>query len=85
MRIVDWPFSAWQREGAYELSTGQRLSSGKYAKSAWAYAAMQIRATELARLPWRIVRDDEIVENHPLQEMLTNFGRESNWAEVMGA
>jgi len=85
MRIADWPFSAGLREGAYELSTGQRLSSGKYARSAWAYAAMQIRATELARLPWRIVRNGEVVENHPLHEMLANFGRESNWAEVMGA
>ena len=85
MRIADWPFAAGLREGAYELSSGQRLSSGKYTKSAWAYAAMQIRASELARLSWRIVRNDEVVKNHPLYEMLTNFGRESNWAEVMGA
>jgi len=56
--------------GSYELVTGQGYGAGDYGKSAWAFACMRIRSTALAELPWRITRNDEVVENHPLLELL---------------
>lgn len=69
--------------GSYELVTGQKSSGGSYSKSPWAFSCMQVRATELARLPWRITRNGEAVDSHPLIEMLNQFGQESNYAEAM--
>jgi len=72
--------------GSFELTSGQGGTSPKaYVKSAWAHAAMNIRAQELAGLPWRIAKDGITQENHPLLQLLTDFGRESNYAEAMAA
>jgi HK97 family phage portal protein len=68
--------------GAYEFSTGRRVQAGKYGKSPWAFACMHIRGSELANLPWRLVKKGgEIVTSHPIIDLLTNFGEESNYPE----
>jgi len=72
--------------GSFELTSGQGGTAPKaYVKSAWAHAAMNIRAQELAGLPWRISKNGVTQENHPLLQLLTDFGRESNYAEAMSA
>ena len=84
-RAVDWPFALGTHEGAYELASGKRRGMGMLGKSPWAYACMVIRSSELARLPWAIVSatSGEIVESHPLYDMLKSFGQESNYADAM--
>jgi len=80
MRVVDIPSL-----GAYDLTTGETgyASVKAYVKSPWAFACMQIRSSELANLPWRITRDGVVVESHPLIDVLTQFGQESNYVEAM--
>ena len=74
----------WNNDGRYhEIVSGNRTPSPKFAKSPTAYACMQVRGQELANLPWNIMRDDKIVEDHELIEMLTEFGPESNWGDSM--
>ncbi len=77
-RVVDIPGL-----GSYELTTGRRTGKTKYAKSPWAFAVMNIRGAELASLPWKITRNGKLVEKHPLIDMITAFGSESNYAEAM--
>lgn len=68
----------------YELSSGKKTELNKqYIKSSWAYACMDIRGQELSNLPWRITRNGEVVEDHPLYEILEQFGPESNWDEAI--
>ena len=55
------------------------------AKSPTAFRCMQMRGQELANLPWHIKRKDEILEKHPLIDMMTEFGPESNWGEAIGS
>ena len=73
-RVVDIPGI-----GSYELVNNRR-SVSDYTKSTWAYACMNIRGSELAGLPWRITRNGKTLDSHPLIDMLTNFGEESNYA-----
>lgn len=80
-RATDLPWTEDLRAGLYELTSGRRLGGGYFAKSSYAYACMMLRGTELASLPWRITRNGEVVEGHPLEAMLTSFGPESNYAE----
>lgn len=82
MRVVDMP--EWYG-GGYDLVTGRRTEGGKYAKSAWAYACMRIRSRELANLPWRLMRNGEIVKENAIIDMLLSFGQESNWIDAFAA
>ena len=45
---------------------------------------MNLRASVLSRLPWRLTRNDAPVESHPLIGLLTEFGPETNWADAFG-
>lgn len=81
-RVVDYPEFG---SGVWDLVSGRRTPGGKYARSPWAFACMQIRGTELANLPWRLMRDDEVVKDHPIIDMLTKFGKESNYASAVEA
>ncbi len=80
-RVVNMP--EWYG-GGYELSTGKRgINSKLYIKSAWAYACMQIRGSELANLPWRLVDGSgAVVERHPIIDMLREFWPEINPTEI---
>jgi len=82
MRVVNIPSL-----GAYDLTTGEPGGAGwrAYSRSPWAFACMQIRGSEIANLPWRITRNGVIVKEHPLIDMLTQFGTESNYAEALQA
>jgi len=82
---ADLPWTAELRAGLYELTDGKRKGGGYYSKSSWANACMNIRGTELANLPWKITRNDKVIEKHPLIDMLTKFGPESNYAEAIHA
>ena len=74
----------WYDGRQYELSTGRgRGTVSKLAKSPTAFACMNIRGQELANLPWRIKKGDKILESHPLIDMLTDFGPESNYQKGM--
>jgi HK97 family phage portal protein len=80
-RTVDLP---WVDDGRYyELSTGRRTLNPSYVKSAWAYACMHIRGTELANLPWQISRNGKPLKRHAIKDMLEDFGAESNYHEAM--
>jgi HK97 family phage portal protein len=46
---------------------------------------MQIRSSELANLPWRLTKNGKVVTTHPLIDMISQFGEESNYAESMQA
>lgn len=81
MRVVNFPGL-----GSYDIVSGQGYSAGEYAKSAWAFRCMQIRATELSSLPWRVVRPDgSVVESHEVIDWLTGFGPESNFTTAIAA
>ena len=82
---ADLPWTEDLRAGLYELTSGRRLGGGYFSKSSYAYACMVLRGTELASLPWRITRNGEVVESHPLIDMLTEFGPESNYAAGMAS
>ena len=82
-RTIDLPWHDGLATGLYNLATGRLAPGGYYSKSAFAHACMNIRGTELANLPWQITRNGEIVDNHPLVDMLIKFGPESNYAEAM--
>ena len=82
MRVVDMP--EWYG-GGYDLVSGLGLDSGKYARSAWAFACMKIRSRELANLPWRLMKHGKPIKEHPIIDMLTEFGRESNWVDAFAA
>jgi len=72
--------------GGYELVTGRRTDNKQYSRSAWAYACMDIRGTELSNLPWRLVsKRGKVIEKHPIIDMLQTFGPESNWIEAIAA
>lgn len=75
-RVVDMPEFYG---GGYDLITGRRTAQPPISKSPTAFACMNIRGQELANLPWHIMRKDEILEKHPLIDMLTDFGPESNY------
>ncbi len=76
-RAVDLP---WIDDGRYyELTTGRGTAQPEIAKSPTAFACMQIRGQELANVPWHIKRNDKILDNHPLIDMLKDFGPESNY------
>jgi len=78
-RAVDLP---WINDGRYyDLVSGRGTIQSKMAKSPWAFACMNIRGQELANLPWHIYKGDKIVESHPLIDMLTDFGPESNYQQ----
>ena len=80
-RTVTLPFID---DGRYhELTSGKRSPVPKIAKSPWAFACMNIRGQELANFPWHIKRGDKVLENHPLQVMLADFGPESNYQRAM--
>jgi HK97 family phage portal protein len=79
-RVVDMP--DWYG-GGYDLVTGRRTAQPQMRKSPTAYACMSIRGQELANVPWHIVRNDEVLESHPLIDMLLDFGPESNWQKGM--
>jgi len=83
MRTISDDWFNGVREGAYELTKGDGKSAGRYAKSIWAFACMQERATQLASLPWQLTRNGEVVESHPIIDLLRNFGRESNWGDAL--
>lgn len=78
MRVVDIPGL-----GSYDMATGPGAAGAAraYVKSPWAFACIQIRSSELANLPWRLTWNGVVVENHPLIDMLTQFGEESNYVE----
>ena len=80
MRVIDIPGI-----GSYNMVSGIGTGGGKYARSAWAYACMRIRSRELANLPWRLIKNGEIVKKHPIIDMLTAFGKESNWVDAFAA
>lgn len=74
---VDLP---WIDDGRYyELTTGQGQAMPDWAKSPTASACMSIRGYELSNVPWNIKRNGKILEKHPLIDMLTDFGPESNY------
>ena len=76
-RTVDLP---WIDDGRYyELTSGRGGTTSQLAKSPWAFACMNIRGQELANLPWHIRKGKKIIESHPLIDMLTDFGPESNY------
>lgn len=80
-RAVDLP---WIDDGRYyDLVTGRGTVPPPLAKSPTAYACMHIRGTELANLPWHILRNDKILDKHILIDMITEFGPESNYGEAM--
>ena len=85
LRAVTLPWTESLKAGLYELTSGRKMSNVDYTKSVWANACMQIRGMELANLPWRIMRNDKIVENHSLELMLRDFGRESFWEDAMAS
>jgi len=72
-------------DGAYDLVTGLTRSPGKYARSSWAFACIRIRSRELANLPWRLMSGGKPVKSHPIIDMLTAFGKESNWVDAFTA
>lgn len=72
MRTVNFPSL-----GSYDLVTGLGYDSGIYAKSAWAYACMTLRATSFAQIPWYIKQNDNILEKHLLALSLQAFGQEN--------
>jgi len=74
--------------GAYDLVTGQGYSgSGQYSKSPWAFACMNIRASSLGQIPWRIVKKDtdDVVEGHLLYDMLNAWADGRSWAAELAA
>jgi len=80
---VDLP---WIDDGRYyDLVSGRGSEQTQLAKSPWAFACMNIRGQELANLPWHIMKGEKIVESHPLIEMLTDFGPESNYQKGLCA
>ena len=79
-RVVDFPEFYG---GGYDLVTGRRTAQHPIAKSPTAYACMNIRAHELANLPWHIYKNDKIVDKHPLIDMLKDFGPEGNYQKEM--
>ncbi|KKM92878.1 hypothetical protein LCGC14_1214080 [marine sediment metagenome] len=82
VRVVDDP--RWYG-GGYELTTGRGAVNKAYIKSAWAFACMNIRGTELSNLPWQLTKNGKTVENHDIITMLNTFGIESNYAETIVA
>jgi len=83
MRVIDMP--DWYNEGIYDLVSGLGLDSGKYARSSWAFACMKIRSRELSNLPWRLMKHGKPIKEHPIIDMLIEFGRESNWVDAFAA
>ena len=82
-RVVDWPEFYG---GGYDLVSGQRTANKDFTKSPWAFACMVVRGTELANLPWRLVsKRGKVINKHPLIDMLTEFGPESNYSEAIQA
>ena len=77
-RVVDMPGL-----GSYELATGRRPGNKPYTKSAWAFACMNIRGTELSNLPWQLTKNGKQIEDHSIITMLNTFGIESNYAETI--
>ncbi len=80
-RVVDFPWYG----GGWDLVTGKKTGDNKYSVSPWAFSCMNIRGSELANIPWRLTRNGKVVESHPIIDMLTNFGTESNYAEGVSA
>ena len=78
MRVTNFPTA-----GAYELTRGLGYKSGDYGKSTWAYGCMQVRATNLARIPWRLKRGDKVLQRHNLIRLLEEFGPEMNWVDAI--
>jgi len=85
VRAVTIPWTESLKAGLYELTTGRKLSNVDYTRSVWANACMQIRAMELANLPWKIMKGDKIVEGHKIELMLRDFGRESFWEDAFAS
>jgi HK97 family phage portal protein len=56
-----------------------------YKKSSWAYRCVQIRAQALGAIPFKIMRGDEEVDNHPVIDLLTNVNPEENWEDLIRA
>ena len=82
-RTIAWEFSDGRM---YDLVSGRKgISTKDYIKSGWAYACMDVRGTELANIPWKLTRNDEIVEDHILIDMIKQFGVESNYSDAMRA
>ena len=79
-RVVDIPGL-----GSYDLVSGQGYSSGNYAKSPAAFACMDIRATALAEIPWRLTlkgsggaEAEKPIEEHIVLDLLMH-----GWANGM--
>jgi len=78
MRVLDIPGL-----GSYEM-TGPNVQNKRYIRSPWAFACMDIRGSELANLPWRLVdHSGKVVKAHALIDMIIAFGVESNRFEAM--
>ena len=73
----------WADGRQYDLVSGRGTVQPSIAKSPTAYACMNIRGQELANIPWHIKQGDRILESHPLIDMLTDFGPESNYQKGM--
>lgn len=84
-RTVNIPWTESLQLGLTELTTGRSVEANKqFTKSSWAYSCMSLRGSELANLPWRLVRKNgNEVKNHMLYDLLTNFGNESGWADAI--
>lgn len=79
LRLVDFPSA-----GAYDLISGRHVQNQRFSRSPWAFACMDIRASELASLPWRLVdRAGKVVTGHAIEAMLRDFGPESTYYESM--
>jgi len=87
MRVVNIPSL-----GSYELVTGQGYSGGVYVKSPCAYACIDVRMTELAQIPWRLVEKTspgggtkaKVIEKHPVIDMLNSWGPGLSWSVAFG-
>ena len=76
-----WPY---ENDGRmYEFTSGEKVANPQYSKSGWAYACMDLRATSMASLPWKVTRNGEKLDKHPLIDLLTNFGPENNYGNAI--
>jgi HK97 family phage portal protein len=71
--------------GAYDLVTGQGYDLKNYDKSSWAYSCIGIRADAVGRIPWRLTRNDKLVEQHPCIDMLKDVNKFMNWVNLIQA
>ena len=75
----------WTDGRLYELTSGGSSQGAMelYQRSPWAFACMQLRATELAGLPWYIEKNGKRLSRHKLYSIFEDFGPENNWYNAM--